>query len=94
MKKSNKKGEAKKPVLKGKTVEVAGTIVGIVVDEKEKTLLIRQARDSGDEIVLLEKAMYFEKTSVINCYWIKVANPDKSIRELPVKPLSVNCDIF
>ena len=84
----------KRSTLKGKTVEVAGKIIGMVVEEKEKTLLIRQARDSDDEIVLLEKAMYFEKTSVINCYWIKVANPDKSIRELPVKPLSVNCDIF
>lgn len=84
----------KRSTLEGKIVEVAGTIVGIVVDEKEKTLLIRQAHDGDNEIVLLEKAMYFEKTSVINCYWIKVANPDKSIRELPVKPLSVNCDIF
>lgn len=84
----------KRSTLEGKIVEIAGKIIGMVVEEKEKTLLIRQARDSGDEIVLLEKAMYFEKTSVINCYWIKVANPDKSIRELLVKPLSVNCDIF
>lgn len=99
--KTNKKGQpTKEPanqskiILQGKLVEVAGKIVGAVVEDNEKTLLIRQAHDNESEIVLLEKAMYFEKTSITNSYWIRTINSDKPIRELPVKPLDISCDIF
>lgn len=78
----------KRSTLEGKTVEVAGTIVGIVVDEKEKTLLIRQAHDGDNEIVLLEKAMYFDKALITNAYWIKFRD-----NELPVHSFEARGDI-
>lgn len=80
--------------LKGKLVEVAGRIIGMVVEDNKKTLLIRQVHDGGKEIVLLEKAMYFDKSSIVNSYWIKIINSDKPIEELPVKPLDVRCNFF
>lgn len=80
--------------LKGKLVEVAGEVFGYVVGENKKTLLIRQAHDDGKEIVLLDKAVYFDKFSIVDAYWVKTISCDKTIKELPVKPLSVNCNFF
>lgn len=80
--------------LKGKLVEVAGRIIGIVVEDNKKTLLIRQAHDGDKEIVLLEKAMYFDKSSIVNSYWVKIVNSSRSIEESPVKPLDVRCNFF
>lgn len=80
--------------LKGKLVEVAGRIIGMVVEDNKKTLLIRQVHDGGKEIVLLEKAMYFDKSSIVNSYWVKIVNSNRSIKELPVKPLDVRCNFF
>lgn len=80
--------------LEGKLVEVAGKIIGMVVEDNEKTLLIREAHDDGKVIMLLEKAMYFEKPSVVDSYWVKIINPDRQVEELPVKPLNVHCNLF
>ncbi|TGY56733.1 hypothetical protein [Limosilactobacillus reuteri] len=80
--------------LKDKLVEVAGRIFGMVVEDNKKTLLIRQVHDGGKEIVLLEKAMYFDRASIVNSYWVKIVNSNKSIKELTVKPLDVRCNFF
>lgn len=93
--KTNKKGQpTKEPanqskiILQGKLVEVAGKIVGAVVEDNEKTLLIRQADDRGSEIRLLEKAMYFDKALITNAYWIKFRDT-----KLPVHSLEAYGDI-
>lgn len=80
--------------LKGKLVEVAGEIIGMVVEDYGKTLLIREAHDDGKKIMLLEKAMYFEKSSVVDSYWVKIIDPGRQVEELPVKPLNIHCNLF
>lgn len=69
-------------------VEVAGKIVGMVVEDNEKTFLIRQAHDTGNEIVLLEKAMFFEKTLITSAYWIKFR-----ATKLPIRSIDSHGDI-
>lgn len=78
----------KRDSLEGKLVEVAGKVVGMVVEDNEKTLLIRQADDRGSEIRLLEKAMYFDKALITNAYWIKFHDT-----KLPIHSLEARGDI-
>lgn len=75
-------------LLKGKLVEVAGRITGMVVEDNKKTLLIRQVHDGGKEIVLLEKAMYFDRAFITNAYWIKFRD-----NKLPVRSFEARGDI-
>lgn len=74
--------------LKGMLVEVAGRTVGMVVEDNEKTLLIRQAHDTGNEIALLEKAMFFEKALITSAYWIKFRTTN-----LPIRSFEAHGDI-
>lgn len=78
----------KRDSLEDKLVEVAGKVVGMVVEDNEKTLLIRQADDRGSEIRLLEKAMYFDKALITNAYWIKFHDT-----KLPIHSLEARGDI-
>lgn len=85
---SLKKSFIKRDSLEDKLVEVAGKVVGMVVEDNEKTLLIRQADDRGSEIRLLEKAMYFDKALITNAYWIKFHDT-----KLPIHSLEARGDI-
>lgn len=80
--------------MNGKLIEVAGKVVGYVIEDNKKTLLVRQAHDDGKKIMLLEKAMYFDKSSIVGSYWVKIISCNRPVKELPVKPLSVHCDFF
>lgn len=68
--------------LKGKLVEVAGEIVGYVVMDNKKTLLIREAHYSSERksVWLTEKAMFFDKSLIANAYWIRFKNLDVPTR--------------
>ncbi|MCM1234602.1 MAG: hypothetical protein NC489_31255 [Ruminococcus flavefaciens] len=70
--------------LKGKLVEVAGEIVGLVIEDNKKTLLIREVHYStgDDNVLLMEKAMFFDKDSVVNSYWIKFINTNLPFRSV------------
>jgi len=56
--------------MTGKLVEAAGQIVGEVIDENEKTLLIRKAELHSTELVLYPKATFFKKDELLNDYWL------------------------
>lgn len=70
--------------LKGKLVEVAGEIVGAIVEDSKKTLLIREVHYSigDDNVLLMEKAMFFDKKSVVNSYWIKFVDTSLPFRSV------------
>lgn len=73
--------------LEGKLVEVAGEIVGYVVEENKKTLLIRKVQPTwnNDGFLLSPKAMFFDKASIVDAYWVKFLDsklPVRSINEL------------
>lgn len=60
----------------GKTIELDGIKVGLVVGETKNTLLVRRGFSSMEEnepIMLLEQnAMYLDKSYVLNAYWIRL----------------------
>jgi len=66
-----------KQCLTGKVVEVAGKIVGLVIQDNGKTLLIRKAELHSNEFVLWESATFFKKEDLVGAYWLKFL--DKSI---------------
>lgn len=69
--------------LTGKVVEVAGRIVGLVIDDDEKTLLIRKAELDSNEFVLWESATFFKKENLVGRYWLKFLDKT-SIVTVPV----------
>lgn len=60
-----------KQCLTGKVVEVAGKIVGLVIQDNGKTLLIRKAELHSNEFVLWESATFFKKENLVGHYWLK-----------------------
>lgn len=66
-----------KQCLTGKVVEVAGKIVGLVIQDNGKTLLIRKAELHSNEFVLRESATFFKKENLVGRYWLKFL--DKSV---------------
>ncbi|MBB1122859.1 hypothetical protein [Limosilactobacillus albertensis] len=70
--------------LKDKLVEVAGEIVGMVVEDNKKTLLIRKAHYSAgnENVLLMENAMFFDRANIMNAYWVKFVDPKLSIRSV------------
>lgn len=60
----------------GQFFEMAGKVVGQVISEDEKTLLVRKGSMSviagQDTLILSEKAVYISKHFVKNAYWIKL----------------------
>lgn len=60
----------------GTLLEFAGLGYGLVIDQTEKTLLIRKCMSSDQEFTPLPEATFVEKSLVESAYWIKkVSNP-------------------
>lgn len=73
--------------LKGKIVEAAGRIVGLVIQDNEKTLLIRKAELCSNEFVLYESATFFKKADLIGAYWLKFLDKT-SVVTVPVNSIT------
>lgn len=73
--------------LTGKVVEVAGRIAGLVIDDNEKTLLIRKAELHSNEFVLYDSATFYSKTSLVNAYWLKFLDKD-SVITVPINSIT------
>lgn len=73
--------------LTGKVVEVAGKIVGLVIEDNQKTLLIRKAELHSNEFVLYESATFFKKEDLIDRYWLKFLDK-ASVVTVPVNSIT------
>lgn len=65
--------------LTGKVVEVAGKIVGLVIQDNGKTLLIRKAALFSNEFVLRESATFFKKEDLVGRYWLRFLDESVAI---------------
>lgn len=73
--------------LTGKIVEVAGRIVGLVIQDNGKTLLIRKAELCSNEFVLYESATFFKKTDLVGAYWLRFLDT-ASVVTVPVNSIT------
>lgn len=73
--------------LTGKIVEVAGRIVGLVIQDNGKTLLIRKAELCSNEFVLYESATFFKKTDLVGTYWLRFLDK-ASVVTVPVNSIT------
>lgn len=73
--------------LTGKVVEVAGEIVGLVIQDNGKTLLIRKAELCSNEFVLWESATFFKKENLVGRYWLKFLDKT-SVVTVPVNSIA------
>lgn len=63
-----------KELKKGTVLEFFGVSYGLIVDETEKTLLIRKCIFSGGKFIPTPEATFVEKDLVKSAYWIKLVN--------------------
>lgn len=69
--------------LVGKLVEIDGQVTGIVVDENEKTLLIRKGFVTSldgetDTFVAGPHAVFIDKKLIYKAYWLRFLSMSKS----------------
>lgn len=75
--------------LTGKVVEVAGTICGLVIQDNEKTLLIRKAELHSDEFVLCDSATFYTKSVLVNAYWLRFLDKS-SVISVPINSITAS----
>lgn len=75
--------------LTGKVVQVAGTICGLVIQDNEKTLLIRKAELHSDEFVLYDSATFYTKSVLVNAYWLRFLDKS-SVISVPINSITAS----
>lgn len=79
--------------LTGKVVEAVGRIVGLVIQDNGKTLLIRKAALFDNEFVLYESATFFKKEDLVNAYWLRFLDKN-SVITVPVNSIATSSPVY